>query len=150
MFGFSSFAEAPFASLATRILFAVASIDAYADVSCNANAINSVSASITATGSVSASSSAIYSGIGSINALATTSCYANANYSAFGAITCTANLAVSSLGNTWANVAVGNNTWTDTDSGLYVLDGYWVDGYVVIGVTWTDVTVNSNTWYRQG
>lgn len=52
--------------------------------------------------------------------------------------------------NTWANVAVGTNTWTDTNNSLYVLDGYWVNGYVDGVSAWIDVTVNSNTWYRQG
>jgi hypothetical protein len=38
------------------------------------------------------------------------------------------------------------NTWLETKNSLYVLDGYWTDGYVVGIAGWTDVSTNSNTW----
>jgi hypothetical protein len=132
------------------LLSSNASITSNATVIANATKTLIGLADVNALVSVSASSNAEYSGIGSINALATIDGYANANYSANGAINCTANLAVLSLGNTWNNVAVGTNTWSETNGSLYVFDGYWVDGYVVTSSTWSDVATTSNTWYRQG
>ena len=47
---------------------------------------------------------------------------------------------------TWTEVTNTDNTWTDR-SFLYVLTGYWQDGYVVDNENqWSEQSESSNTW----
>jgi hypothetical protein len=47
---------------------------------------------------------------------------------------------------TWTDVINTDNTWLDR-SLLYVLAGYWQDGYVVDNENqWSEQSESSNTW----
>lgn len=47
---------------------------------------------------------------------------------------------------TWNDVTESANTWEDRNL-LYVLDGYWNDGYVVAReYQWEETSESSNTW----
>lgn len=47
----------------------------------------------------------------------------------------------------WNQVTETTNTWSDIANQLYVLSGYWVDGYTVDNENqWTAVSQTSNSW----
>ena len=48
---------------------------------------------------------------------------------------------------TWTDVTESSNTWDLVDYRLYVLVGYWDDGYTVEeNQQWSDVSESNNTW----
>lgn len=48
---------------------------------------------------------------------------------------------------TWNAVTQTSNTWDDAANPLYVVAGYWVDGYVEDNANqWTTSSFTSNSW----
>ena len=47
----------------------------------------------------------------------------------------------------WNEITQSDNNWDDINYYLYVLSGYWEDGYTVDSPSqWTDDPYSSNTW----
>ena len=48
---------------------------------------------------------------------------------------------------TWTDVTESSNTWDLIDYKNYVLEGYWVDGYVVKDIQqWDQSSESGNSW----